>query len=257
MGVAFRSLLLDDDPAYAASFGRLIRKDGHEHDRAETLAAARRAVEAHVYDMLILDRRLADGDSLDLVRDLRGRGDRTHVAMLTAYYTLGDEALALEAGADEYMSKGLPTSVILARLGVLERRAREFVLPVGPLVLRLDRGLLCWPSGERCTLTVHEGRFLRALAERAGRTVSRRELADAVWLGETRGLSGLTTLLNRLRDKLGDELCWLIETHNRHGYRLTTGPAVRTARPRLRRRGTHPVSARCRAASVDAKHRCS
>ena len=229
MGDAFRGLLLEDDAAYAASMGRLLRGRGYELEHVESLAAARAALSTQFpepYEILVFDLRLPDGNSLDLVRELRGRGDKAYVALLTAFYDRDDEAAALVAGADAYMSKRLPPHVVMARLDALMRRAREDAVSVGPLRFEPARRRLVWPSGALRVLSAHETRFLAALAERAGQTVSHEDLARSVWLGETRNRGGLSVLASRVRAHLGAELKQLIETMNRGGYRLVTRPAV-------------------------------
>ena len=155
------------------------------------LRAAVAAVRANPADLLILDLMLPDGDGLDLCRTLRAEGVGMPILMLTAKGDPIERVIGLEIGADDYLPKPFEPRELLARIKALLRRARGTsvtqALRFGRLeidraarVIRLD--------GQARALTSHQFDLLVAMAERAGRVLTREQLMDLVRGETTRGL---------------------------------------------------------------------
>src|SRR6266581_2434036 len=138
------------------------------------------------FDALVLDLMLPDMDGLEVCRQLRAKSD-TPVLMLTARGDATDRIVGLEIGADDYLPKPFEPRELLARLRAILRRRRGAaaakLLRFGRL--EIDRGARAVRvDGSERSLTSHQFTLLVALAEKAGRVLSREALMDLV-KGET------------------------------------------------------------------------
>lgn len=175
-------LLIDDDARLAAMVREYLR--GHGIDVATAADGARGLAQlgADEFDLVLLDLMLPDADGLDLCRRIRAHGDATAevpILMLTAKGDPLDRVIGLEMGADDYLPKPFEPRELLARVRALLRRRRasanEHVLRFGRL--EIDRGArLVRVGGELRAATSHQFDLLLALAEHAGRVVSREQL---------------------------------------------------------------------------------
>jgi two-component system, OmpR family, phosphate regulon response regulator OmpR len=184
--VPARILMIDDDPRLAAMVAEYLGEAGF---RVSVAPAGRSGLErlAHdPYDAVVLDLMLPDMDGLEVCRRLRGSSD-TPVLMLTARGDAMDRVVGLEMGADDYLPKPFEPRELLARVRAILRRrgagGRSSVLRFGRL--EIDRDARCVRlDGEERILTGHQFTLLVALAEHAGRVLSRDALMDLV-KGET------------------------------------------------------------------------
>jgi len=186
MAQAQRLLLVDDDARLATMVGDYLRNAGFEVDVAPTLAAGRERLHEHVYDALLLDLMLPDGDGLDFTRALRGdaRTRRLPLLMLTARGEPLDRIVGLELGADDYLGKPFEPRELLARVKALLRRAQpepaaDEVLRFGKLEVDLG-ARQARVNGKSCDLTGHQFELLAVLAQAAGRALSRDQIMDAL-----------------------------------------------------------------------------
>ncbi len=142
------------------------------------------AIEAQPPDVIVLDLMLPDGDGLDLCRRLRAASTvaAVPIVMLTAKGDPVDRVIGLELGADDYLAKPFEPRELLARLRAVLRRNRDGgaardVLRFGRL--EIDRGArMVTLDGALRPLTSHQFDLLVALAERAGRVLSREQLME-------------------------------------------------------------------------------
>ncbi len=175
-----RVLLVEDDPRLATMVADYLGEAGFRTTRAGTGAAAMQLVASESFDAMILDLMLPDADGLDLCRQLRAKSDLP-VLMLTARGDPLDRVVGLEIGADDYLPKPFEPRELLARLrAILRRRVPQGgtqVLHFGRL--EIDKGSReVRLDGVRKTLTGHQFAILLAMAERAGRVLSREALMD-------------------------------------------------------------------------------
>jgi two-component system phosphate regulon response regulator OmpR len=178
--VGQRILLVEDDARLAAMVADYLGEAGFRVTIAEDGAAATRQSAAADFDALILDLMLPDTDGLDLCRAIRARSD-VPLLMLTARGDPLDRVVGLELGADDYLPKPFEPRELLARLRAILRRrggaAMPEVLRFGRL--EIDKGAReARVDGQRRTLTGQQFALLLALAERAGRVLSREALMD-------------------------------------------------------------------------------
>jgi DNA-binding response OmpR family regulator len=183
-----RVLMIDDDTRLAAMLAEYLDRNGMRATLCASGSEGERRLKRESYDALILDLMLPDGDGLDgdgleIARRVRAAGSDLPILMLTARGDPMDRVVGLEIGADDYLPKPFEPRELLARLRAILRRrsaagARE-VLRFGRL--EIDRGARqARIDGQPCALTGQQFVLLLALAERAGRVLSRDALMDLV-----------------------------------------------------------------------------
>jgi len=205
---AHRILLVEDDARLASMVSDYLGEAGFRTLRAATGAAALHMVAAESFDAMILDLMLPDADGLDLCRSLRTRSD-IPVLMLTARGDPLDRVVGLEVGADDYLPKPFEPRELLARLRAILRRR---MAPGSGQVLRfgrleIDRGAReVRLDGHAKTVTAHQFALLVALAERAGRVLSREALMDLTKGGELEDFDrSIDVHISRLRAAIEDD----------------------------------------------------
>ena len=177
---ANRILLVEDDARLATMVAEYLGEAGFRTTRAASGAAAMQLAASESFDAMILDLMLPDADGLDICRSLRARSDMP-VLMLTARSDPLDRVVGLELGADDYLPKPFEPRELLARLRAILRRrvgaGQSQVMHFGRL--EIDKGAReVRLDGQRKLLTGHQFALLVALAERAGRVLSRDALMD-------------------------------------------------------------------------------
>ena len=184
-GARARLLMIEDDRALAEMVATYLDKAGMTLDHRESAEAGLAAALSGGYDAVVLDLMLPDGDGLSVCRAIRARSD-VPILMLTARGEEADRIVGLEIGADDYLPKPFNPRELLARLRAIMRRrggdiplADGETLRFGRLVIdRAARRVLV--DGEERSLTGHQFDILSALAESAGRVLSREQLMDRV-----------------------------------------------------------------------------
>ena len=180
-------LLIDDDARLTAMLGDYLRANGYAVGTAGSLAAGREQLQQQSWDALVLDLMLPDGDGLDLTRELRAdsRWRRLPLLMLTARGEPLDRVVGLELGADDYLAKPFDPRELLARVRAVLRRRGTDAGP-GIEVMRFGRLEIDKASrqvrrdGQDLGLTARQHDLLVAMAERAGRVLTRDQLIDLV-----------------------------------------------------------------------------
>ena len=202
-----RLLLIEDEAELSALVSGNLSRAGFAVDRAASLDEARAAVKTMRYDAILLDLRLPDGDGLELLSSLRGRGDATPVIVLTARDAVADRVHGLNSGADDYLVKPFAIEEVVARINALLRR------PNNALNLRLRVGNLEFDTvhrealvaGHALTLPRREVGLLELLLRRAGRVVTRDALQDALYgAGDEIESNAVDANLSRLRKRLSE-----------------------------------------------------
>ena len=177
-----RLLLIDDDERLCDMLAQYLAQAGYRvtarHTLADGLAEHRRTPA----DAIILDLMLPDGSGLDACTALRAAHDAVPIIMLTARGDATDRVVGLELGADDYLAKPFDARELLARVRTVLRRGTAAVNPVLRFGrLEIDReARQVRVDDEAKSLTAYQFDLLVALAERAGRVVSRNQLLDAV-----------------------------------------------------------------------------
>ena len=220
-----RVLLVEDSARLAASIREYLERHGFEvFIEGDGLAVGER-FERLKPEVVILDLMLPGSrDGLELCRELRSRGTRAKILMLTARDTVENKIEGLDAGADDYLVKPFSFRELMARMRALLRRT-EVVEP-GPLVyddLSYDpESREVTRDNETVRLTVREGALFELLLRRRGKVVSRAEIQARIW-EDSFDLSTniIDVYINALRKKIdGGEREKLIQTVRGVGYRV-------------------------------------
>jgi DNA-binding response OmpR family regulator len=178
--MAERILMIDDDNRLAGMVADYLGGAGFRLTLAATAREGEALLKREAFDAVILDLMLPDADGLDLCRRLRKASDLP-LLMLTARGEPMDRVVGLEVGADDYLAKPFEPRELLARLRAILRRKgstqRSEVLRFGRL--EIDKGARnVRLDGEEKPITSYQYALLLALAERAGRVLSRDTLMD-------------------------------------------------------------------------------
>jgi len=177
--VAQRILLIEDDVRLAGMIAEYLGEAGFRVDHVALGKAGLERLARDAHDAVVLDLSLPDMDGLDVCRQLRARFD-VPVLMLTARGEPADRVVGLELGADDYLPKPFEPRELLARLRAILRRGRgraAAALRFGRLEIDRDARAVRVGGAEK-KLTAYQFALLAALAENAGRVLSREALMD-------------------------------------------------------------------------------
>ena len=180
--MAERILLIEDDSRLAEMVSEYLGESGFHVSIAAGGRAGLERLAREPFDALVLDLMLPDMDGLEVCRELRAKSD-TPVLMLTARGDAADRIVGLELGADDYLPKPFQPRELLARLRAILRRGkskgRAAPLRFGSLEIDRDSRSVR-AGGQERSLTGYQFALLVALAENAGRVLSRETLMDLV-----------------------------------------------------------------------------
>ena len=179
-----RILIVDDEPNILAAVAPLLRTRGYEVLTTMSGKGALEAVEREAPDLVVLDLGLPDIDGVEVCRLLRD-GRTTPVIVLSARGAEGDKVAALDAGADDYVTKPFGAEELLARIRVALRRV-DATPPPGGIVtfgtIAVDRDKRRVVRGqEEIRLTPKEFELLLFMMQHAGRVLTHRTILKAIW----------------------------------------------------------------------------
>ena len=203
--MAPRILIVDDEPSILATMAPLLRTRGYDVATATSGYAALEAVDRQPPQLVILDLGLPDLDGIEVTRRLR-EGRSIPIVVLSARGAEQDKVAALDAGADDYVTKPFGAEELFARIRVALRRT-ESALPSGiikrgDLTIDVDRRRVTRGNDE-VRLTPKELELLLFLAQHPGRVLTHRALLKAIWGPNAVGQpEHLRVLVNALRRKL-------------------------------------------------------
>jgi two-component system KDP operon response regulator KdpE len=177
-----RVLVVDDEPQILRALQTTLKGAGYEVDTATSADEALTTAALRPPEAVILDLVLPDRSGVEVCRDLRG-WSAVPILILSAVGEEGQKVAALDAGADDYVTKPFGVEELLARLRAALRRAqpsREPVIAVGELSIDLEKHAVS-RAGEPIRLTPHEFALLRFLAENEGKLLTHRMILKEVW----------------------------------------------------------------------------
>jgi two-component system, OmpR family, KDP operon response regulator KdpE len=182
MSEGARVLVVDDEPHIVRGLKVILRKAGYQVEAAETKQEALDALSVRPPDAMVLDLVLPDGSGVDVCADTR-RWTDLPIIVLSAVGDEGEKVRALDAGADDYVTKPFGVDELLARLrAALRRRGNGADPTIAIGELEVDRSArLVRRAGKEIHLTPIEFDLLGTLAENQGRLVTHRQLLHAVW----------------------------------------------------------------------------
>jgi two-component system, OmpR family, KDP operon response regulator KdpE len=233
---AARVLIVDDEPQILRALETTLRGAGYDVETAATGEAALAQTAARPPDALILDLVLPGRSGTEVCRELRN-WSQIPVLVLSAIGEEREKVAALDAGADDYVTKPFGIDELLARLRAVLRRALpagEPVIEIGDLRIDLDKRAV-YRDGEPVQLTPHEFGLLRLLAVNEGKLLTHRTILREVWGAAYQGESHyLHVYVSQVRRKIEPDPARpsYILTEPGAGYRLVEPRDSRHLSPR-------------------------
>jgi two-component system response regulator QseB len=203
-----RILVVEDDAMIAQGLQTGLRQAGFAVDSTQDGQSAGLALQSERFDLVLLDLGLPKRDGLEVLRELRRRGDATPVIVLTARDDVQSRVGGLDAGADDYIVKPFDLDEVTARIRSVLRRAagrgdpaiQHGDLRLDPVTRTVER------AGVPVSVSAHEFAVLEALLQRPGAVLSRAQLEDRLYgWQEQIGSNAVEVYIHGLRRKLGTD----------------------------------------------------
>jgi two-component system KDP operon response regulator KdpE len=222
-------LVVEDEPQVLRFLRAALTSHGYRLVEAGTVREAEQLATSHNPDVFLLDLGLPDGDGVDLTRRLR-EWTRAPIVVLSARGREEDKVNALDAGADDYLTKPFGVNELLARLRVALRHApagaaEPAVIEAGPLRIDLARREVT-VEGREVRLTPTEYRLLAFLGRHAGKVLTHRQILREVWGPNVTEAHYVRVHMAELRKKVEVDAARprLLVTEPGVGYRLRDRP---------------------------------
>ena len=202
-----RILIVEDQPDMASLVAERLTRSGYVADTVGTLEEAIEALAQYDYPMMLLDRRLPDGDGVSILQLVRSTKPNTRVLLVTALRSIDERVNGLDAGADEYLTKPFDADELMARLRAILRRPNAGLMPpvsLGELSFDLNHHE-AFVRGQPFVISKRELLLLEALLRRAGRAVKHSTLISEIYgVNEAVQVDALKMSVSRLRQRLKD-----------------------------------------------------
>ena len=219
-----RVLLIEDDKQLAQTLHDELRID-YIVDISNKGREGEELANLNSYDLIIVDLMLPDKNGIDICRDIRRNGVRTPILVLTAQNAIATKVMALDCGADDYVTKPFTLVELKARLRALLRRHslgnRTNTLSVGDLTLDIEKRIV-----KRDNLVIKLRRkelaLLEYLMRNEGRVVTRDMILDHVWSDSSESFHNIVDVhIKLLRDRIDNKFeKKLIKTLYGVGYKI-------------------------------------
>jgi two-component system, OmpR family, response regulator MprA len=170
-----RVLVVDDEPQLRRALERALKLEGYDVELAADGEQALGSIASRPMDAIVLDVLMPKRDGLEVARELRARGDRTPILMLTARDAVQDRVDGLDAGADDYVVKPFARALMRRTNGDTGERLSYADLTLDPATREVERG------GRPMQLTKTEFALLEHLMRHPRLVLSRSQLFEAVW----------------------------------------------------------------------------
>ena len=222
-------LVVEDEPQIRRVLRTLLELEQFRVIEADSAAIGLSEARAHKPDLIIIDLGLPDGDGMQIITAVR-TWSNVPIIVVSARADEQDKVAALEAGADDYMTKPFAARELNARVQVALRHGsrtseRSSLLAIGPWQIDLHKREVRSAEGEFLHLTPIEYRLLEVLAQHLGMVVTHRQMLQHVWgPANTENTHYLRVYMKQLRQKLEPDPArprWLL-TDTGVGYRLVT-----------------------------------
>jgi DNA-binding response OmpR family regulator len=221
--------LVEDDVRLASLVTQALEENRHSVVHLESGDQAAAYINAHPFDLVLLDLMLPGVSGWSILKQLRQSNCQLPVIVLSARDTVPEMVRALDLGADDYLTKPFHFEMFLARLRSVSRRGsvpQSSELVVGPIALHQGECSVRLDGG-RVDLTRREYMLLETLMRRPNQVLTRDQLADAVWgLAAEVSKNNLEVHMHSLRAKLGPVCGSMIQTVRGIGYVLQRGASA-------------------------------
>lgn len=222
-----RILVVEDEPDLKEITAKRLKAEGYGVDTCDNGKDAQYYIEHTPYDLILLDVMLPGADGITVLKNIRKKGMKTPVLLLTARDSIEDRVTGLDNGADDYLTKPFAFDELLARIRViLRRRSNEASnkLVLGDLIMDLATHQVT-RAGTEISLSAKEYAILEYMMHNKGMVLSRSRIEEHVWNYDFEGGSNVVDVYMRyLRKKIDAPFeKKLIHTVRGSGYVIKEG----------------------------------
>ncbi|OHD96871.1 MAG: DNA-binding response regulator [Sulfurimonas sp. RIFCSPHIGHO2_12_FULL_36_9] len=216
-----RILIIEDEVTLNKMLAEGLKEFGYQSDVVETLKDGEYYLDIRNYDLVLMDWMLPDGDSIDIIGDIKTKTPKTAVIVLSARDDNESEIEALKSGADDYVRKPFDFDVLLARIEARLRFGGSNIIEIEDLIINPEEEKITYKDIE-IELKGKPFEVLTHLARHRDQIVSKEQLLDAIWEEpELVTPNVIEVAINQIRQKMDKPLnITTIETVRRRGYRF-------------------------------------
>lgn len=216
-----RILVVEDEPTLKKTLIEGLKEFGYQNDDVGTMKDAEYYLGIRNYDLILMDWMLPDGNSIDLIPQIKSKSPKTIIVIISARGDNESEIAALKKGADDYIKKPFDFGVLIARLEARLRFGGSNVIDIAGLQIDPEEEIIVYEDKE-VELKGKPFEVLTHLARHRDQIVSKEQLLDAIWEEpELVTPNVIEVAINQIRQKMDKPLgITTIETVRRRGYRF-------------------------------------
>nr|WP_321268249.1 homeostatic response regulator transcription factor HsrA [uncultured Sulfurimonas sp.] len=216
-----RILIIEDEVTLNKMLAEGLKEFGYQSDVVETLKDGEYYLDIRNYDLVLMDWMLPDGNSVDIIGDIKTNTPKTVVVVLSARDDNESEIEALRSGADDYIRKPFDFDVLIARIEARLRFGGSNIIEIEDLTINPEEEKITYKEQE-IELKGKPFEVLTHLARHRDQIVSKEQLLDAIWEEpELVTPNVIEVAINQIRQKMDKPLnITTIETVRRRGYRF-------------------------------------
>ncbi|HQS66862.1 MAG TPA: homeostatic response regulator transcription factor HsrA [Sulfuricurvum sp.] len=216
-----RILIIEDEVTLNKTLSEGLKEFGYQSDVVETLKDGEYYLDIRNYDLILMDWMLPDGNSVDIIPDIKSNTPKTVIVVLSARDDNQSEIDALRAGADDYIRKPFDFDVLIARIEARLRFGGSNIIEIDDLIINPEEEKIIYKEKE-IELKGKPFEVLTHLARHRDQIVSKEQLLDAIWEEpELVTPNVIEVAINQIRQKMDKPLgITTIETVRRRGYRF-------------------------------------
>jgi two-component system OmpR family response regulator len=216
-----RILIIEDEVTLNKMLAEGLKEFGYQSDVVETLRDGEYYLDIRNYDLVLMDWMLPDGDSVDIIGNIKANTPKTIVVVLSARDDNESEIQALRAGADDYIRKPFDFEVLIARIEARLRFGGSNIIEIEDLIINPEEEKITYKDKD-IELKGKPFEVLTHLARHRDQIVSKEQLLDAIWEEpELVTPNVIEVAINQIRQKMDKPLgITTIETVRRRGYRF-------------------------------------
>ncbi|TKI69234.1 homeostatic response regulator transcription factor HsrA [Sulfurimonas crateris] len=216
-----RILIIEDEVTLNKMLAEGLKEFGYQSDVVETLKDGEYYLDIRNYDLVLMDWMLPDGNSVDIIGDIKTKTPKTVVVVLSARDDNESEIEALRSGADDYIRKPFDFDVLVARLDARLRFGGSNIIEIEDLIINPEEEKITYKEID-IELKGKPFEVLTHLARHRDQIVSKEQLLDAIWEEpELVTPNVIEVAINQIRQKMDKPLnITTIETVRRRGYRF-------------------------------------
>ncbi|MCW8894792.1 MAG: homeostatic response regulator transcription factor HsrA [Sulfurimonas sp.] len=216
-----RILIIEDEVTLNKMLAEGLKEFGYQSDVVETLKDGEYYLDIRNYDLVLMDWMLPDGNSVDIIGDIKTNTPKTVVVVLSARDDNESEIEALRSGADDYIRKPFDFDVLVARLDARLRFGGSNIIEIEDLIINPEEEKITYKEQD-IELKGKPFEVLTHLARHRDQIVSKEQLLDAIWEEpELVTPNVIEVAINQIRQKMDKPLgITTIETVRRRGYRF-------------------------------------